>query len=151
MSFDSESSPPRSGRPDLFFPPPPPSPSFSHRNQSQSQKYPRRFSAGPRLSQPSYRPPPKHAKTPSFRSVSSASSASFADHHSNYAGLRKRVVFARCPEKSPKCERDDAVPGRNAGVKVDKSMNCKEKTVVTSHWVKFRWEMTIFAAVRAFC
>ncbi|KAJ9701717.1 hypothetical protein PVL29_006897 [Vitis rotundifolia] len=131
MSIDSESPSPSPSR-DWFFPSP--SPSFIHPNPN-----PRRCVTNPRVS----RPP----KPSSFQSFSHSSS--------KYAGIRRRVEFARRTESLPasnvarpvSAQKPD-VPVKKPDVSVDVS---GEKKFARASAGRFggRWRMAILAAILA--
>ncbi|RVW74722.1 Ion channel CASTOR [Vitis vinifera] len=132
MSIDSESPSPSPSR-DWFFP----SPSFIHPNPNPN---PRRCVTNPRIS----RPP----KPSSFQSFSHSSS--------KYAGIRRRVEFARRTESLPasnvarplSAQKPD-VPVKKPDVSVDVS---GEKKFAWACAGRFggRWRMAILAAVSVF-
>eukprot|EP00261_Vitis_vinifera_P034376 XP_019075619.1 PREDICTED: ion channel CASTOR isoform X2 [Vitis vinifera] len=131
MSIDSESPSPSPSR-DWFFP----SPSFIHPNPNPN---PRRCVTNPRIS----RPP----KPSSFQSFSHSSS--------KYAGIRRRVEFARRTESLPasnvarplSAQKPD-VPVKKPDVSVDVS---GEKKFAWACAGRFggRWRMAILAAILA--
>ncbi|XP_034685055.1 ion channel CASTOR-like isoform X3 [Vitis riparia] len=131
MSIDSESPSPSPSR-DWFFP----SPSFIHPNPNPN---PRRCVTNPRIS----RPP----KPSSFQSFSHSSS--------KYAGIRRRVEFARRTESLPASnvarpvsEQKPDVPVKKPDVSVDVS---GEKKFAWASAGRFggRWRMAILAAILA--
>ncbi|OMO62173.1 CASTOR/POLLUX/SYM8 ion channel [Corchorus capsularis] len=144
MSLDTESSP--SSSRDWFFP----SPSFIHStsNPSQSPNYPRRFTTIPRHSRPSP-PDRKPPKTPSFRSVSSSSSAPYGDR--KYGRLRRKIEFTGRSEKSPKCEEDGAVSEQKRAVpnavSGEKTASGEMGVGIAGQRVKVRWQMAFSIAI----
>ncbi|XVE84412.1 hypothetical protein DITRI_Ditri17bG0010300 [Diplodiscus trichospermus] len=145
MSLDSESSP--SSARDWFFP----SPSFIHSasSPSQSPNFSRKFTTFPRHSRPSppdWRKPPR---TPSFRSVSSSSSASYGDH--KYGRLRRRVDFTPRSERTPKYEEEGSVLEKKRGVSnpvsVEKTASGEMGCRIAGQRVKIRWQMAFSIAI----
>ena len=125
MSIDSESPSPSPSR-DWFFP----SPSFIHPNPNPN---PRRCVTNPRIS----RPP----KPSSFQSFSHSSS--------KYAGIRRRVEFARRTESLPASNVARPLSAQKPDVSVDVS---GEKKFAWACAGRFggRWRMAILAAVSVF-
>ncbi|XP_022733690.1 ion channel CASTOR-like isoform X3 [Durio zibethinus] len=143
MSLDSESSP--SSSRDWFFP----SPSFIHStsHHSRSANYPRKFTTIPRHSPPSDWKKPH--KTPTFRSVSSSSSASYGDP--NYGRLRRRVDFTLRSQRTSKHEEEVAVLEQKRGVSnavsVEKTASGEMGIRIAGQRFKIRWQMAFSIAV----
>ncbi|XWS35356.1 hypothetical protein CRYUN_Cryun21dG0119000 [Craigia yunnanensis] len=145
MPLDSESSP--SSSRDWFFPSPSFNQSTSH--PSQSPNYPRKFTIIPRHSHPSlpdWKNPPK---TPTFRSVSSSSTASYGDP--KFGRLRRRVDFTLRSERRTKHEEEGDVLEQKQGVSnavsVGKTASGEMGIRIAGQRVKVRWQMAFSIAI----
>ncbi|KAA8527239.1 hypothetical protein F0562_034664 [Nyssa sinensis] len=154
MSLDPDSPPPLSPSTsrDWFFP----SPSFIH--ASHLSKNPtRRFSTYPRVPKPhaSDSRPPKQSTFQSF-----SPSGPVPPRDPKYAGLRRRIDFARRSEKSPRQDESAGVSGRKPdvsgisekhdvsdGVSVDKASAGKKFTGLAGVRLKVRWQMAFSVAI----
>ncbi|KAL3574375.1 hypothetical protein D5086_024988 [Populus alba] len=135
MSLDSEDSPSPSFDRDWFFP----SPSFIHQSPPKPPKSHRRFSTTPKHS-----PDSILSKSQSFRPSSSIPPPAT----SKYGILRRRVEFPRQLVKPSKQEQHDSFLDRKPVVPSEKKQSSEKVSSGPSvHRVRFRWNLTITAAI----
>ncbi|XP_059655344.1 ion channel CASTOR-like isoform X2 [Cornus florida] len=142
MSLDADSPSPSTSR-DWFFP----SPSFIH-SSHPSRNPTRRFSTYTRPSKP-YVSDSKPPRPTSFRSFSHSSSVPHRDPQ--YAGIRRRIDFARRSEMSPSTDdsggRRPVAVSEKCEVSEDKTAVGKKCTGLVGGRLKFRWQMAFSVAI----
>lgn len=138
MSLDSEDSPSPSFDRDWFFP----SPSLIHQSPPEPPKSHRRFSTTPKHS-----PDSILSKSQSFRPTSSIPPPTT----SKYGILRRRVEFPRPLFKPSKQEHHVSFLDRKPVVPREKKQSTeKVSSGPPGHRVRFRWNLTITAAVSVY-